>query len=65
MQSFQSFVLLSNGKGKPPRRNMVLCFRSKFCKKLNIKLLSKRFYIEKCSFKLDHKIVKFSLKNIQ
>ena len=37
-------VLLSNGKNIPPRRNMVLCFRFKFSKKLNIKFLSKELH---------------------
>ena len=58
-------VWLSNGKDKPPRRNMVLCFRSKFSKKLNIKLLSKGFALKSVVFKLDYKIVKFSLKDMQ
>ena len=44
---------------------MVLCFRSKFTKKLNIKLFSKGFALESVVFKLDHKIVKFSLKDMQ
>ena len=43
---------------------MVLCFRSKFTKKLNIKLLSKGFALKSVVFKLDQKIVKFSLKDI-
>ena len=50
-------VLLSNGKDKPPRRNMVLCFM--FTKKPNIILLSKGFALKSVVFKLDHKIVKF------
>ena len=58
-------ILLSNGKDKPPRRNMVLCFRSKFTKKLNIKLLSKGLALKSVVFKLDHKIVKFFLKDMQ
>ena len=58
-------VLLSNGKDKPSRRNMVLCFPSKLSKKLNIKLLSKGFALKSVAFKLDHKIVKFSLKDMQ
>ena len=58
-------VLLSNGKDKHPRRNMVLCFRSKFSKKLNIKLLSGGFALKSVVFKLDHKIVKSSLKDMQ
>ena len=44
---------------------MVLCFRSQFTKKLNIKLLSKGFTLKSVVFKLDHKIVKFSLKDMQ
>ena len=39
-------VLMSNGKDKPSRRNTVLCFRSKFSKKLNIKLLSIGFALK-------------------
>ena len=58
-------VLLSNGKDKPLWRNMVLCFRSKFSKKLNIKLLSKGFALKNVVFKLDHKIVKVSLKDME
>ena len=58
-------VLLSNGKDEPPRRNMVLCFRSNFSKKLNIKLLSKGFALKSVIFKLDHKILKSSLKGMQ
>ena len=44
---------------------MVLCFQSKFTQKLNIKLLSKGFALKSVVFKLDHKIVKFSLKDMQ
>ena len=48
---------------------MVLCFRSKFTKKPNIKLFSKGFALESVVFNLDHKrdhkIVKFSLKDMQ
>ena len=44
---------------------MVLCFRCKFSKKLNIKLLSKGFALKNVVFKLDYKIVKFSLKDMQ
>ena len=44
---------------------MVLCFRSKFTKKLNIKLFSKGFALKSVVFKSDHKIVKFSLKDMQ
>ena len=58
-------VVLSNGKDKRPRRNMVLCFRSKFSKKLNVILLSKGFALKSVVFKLEHKILKFSLKDVQ
>ena len=58
-------VLMSNGKDKPPMRNIVLCFRSKFSEKLNIKLLSKGFALKSVVFKLDHKIMKFSLQEMQ
>ena len=44
---------------------MVLCFRSKFTKKLNIKLLSKGLALKRVVLKLDHKVLKFSLKDIQ
>ena len=50
-------VILSNGNDKPPRRNMVLCFRSKFTKKLNMELLSKGFALKSVVFRVDHKIV--------
>ena len=57
---------MSKGKDKPPRRNMILCFRSKFTRKLNIKLLCKRFALKSLVFKLDHKmVVKFSPKDMQ
>ena len=44
---------------------MVLCLPSKFSKKLNTKLLSKGFALKSVLFKLDHKIGKFSLKEMQ
>ena len=39
--------------------------RSKFTEKLNIKLISKGLTLKSVVFKLDHKIVKFSLKHMQ
>ena len=36
----------------------------KFSKELNIKLLSKGFTLKSVVFKLDHKTVKFSLKDM-
>ena len=45
--------------------NIVSCFGSKFTKKLNIKLLSKGLALKSVVFKLDHQIVKFSLKDMQ
>ena len=39
--------------------------QSKFTKKLNIKLLSKGLTVRSVVFKLDHKIVKFSLMDMQ
>ena len=44
---------------------MVLCFRSKFTKKPNIKLVSKELALKNVVFRLKHKIVKFSLKDMQ
>ena len=58
-------VLLSNGKDKPSRKNMVLCIRSKFCEKLNIELLSKESALKSVVVKLDHKILTFPLKDMQ
>ena len=39
--------------------------RSKFTKKLSIKFLSKELTLKSVVFKLDHRIVKFSLKDMQ
>ena len=58
-------ALLSNGKDKPPRRNTFLCFRSKLSKKLIIEFLSEGFALKNVVFKLDRKILKFSLKDMQ
>ena len=44
---------------------MVLCFQSKFTKKIKTKLLAEGFALKSVVFKLDHKIVKFSLKDMQ
>ena len=44
---------------------MVLCFRSKLSKKLPTKFLSKGFALKCAVFELDHKTLKFSLRDIQ
>ena len=54
-------VLLSNGEDKPHG----FMLRSKFTKKLNTKLLPKGLALKSVVFKLDHKMVKFSLKDMQ